>query len=126
MKKTKPGKSTLIFFALVVILLTIFIGAEYIKNHFINGNPRYTVGIVTDFKEYVRTYNNSIHYTYMVDNKQYTGKYRSRELPTDIKGKRIVVKFSNIIHRWNYPFYLEIVPDSIHPPARGWETNPKF
>jgi hypothetical protein len=122
----KNLKSNLIFFALAAILLTIFIGASYIKNRFVNGNPRYTVGVVTEFKEYVRTFNNTIYYTYSVEGKQYTSKYRSGELPTDIKGKRIVVKFSNTIRKWNYPFYMDIVPDSIKPPAEGWEKEPEF
>ncbi len=116
----------IIFFAVAAILLTAFIGAEYIKSQFVNGNPRYTVGVVTEFKEYVRTFNNTIYYNYTVEGKQYTSKYRSRELPTNLKGKRIIIKFSNTIRRWNYPFYLTIVPDSIQPPAEGWEKEPEF
>lgn len=122
----KNRKANLIFFAIVAIGLTIFIGGSYIKNSIVNGNPRYTVGVVTEFKEYVRTYNNSIEYTYNVDGKIYTSKYRSRELPTNIKGKRILVKFSNTIRKWNYPFYLTAVPDSIQPPTGGWEKEPAY
>lgn len=122
----KNRKANLIFFAIVAIGLTIFIGADYIKNRFVNANPRYTVGVVTEFKEYpVRTYNNCIYYTFSVDGKDYTSKYSSGELPTDIKGKRILVKFSNTFHMWNYPFYLTLVPDSIQPPNGGWETFPE-
>jgi hypothetical protein len=122
----KISKSNLIFFTIAAIALTIFIGASYIKNQFVNGNPRYTVGVVTEFKEYVRTYNNSIEYIYTVDGKQYKSKYRSGELPADIKGKRIVIKFSNTIRKWNYPFYMDLVPDSIQPPVEGWEKEPEF
>lgn len=119
----KNRKANLIFFAIVAIGLTIFIGADYIKNRFVNANPRYTVGVVTELKEYpVRTYNNCIYYTYTIDGKQYNSKYRSRELPTDIEGKRIVVKFSNTVRRWSYPFYMDIVPDSVQAPDGGWEN----
>lgn len=123
----KFRKANLIFFAVAAILLTIFIGSSYIKNRFVNANPRYTVGVVTEFKEYpVRTYNNTIRYSYKVDGKPFNGKYRSGELPSDIKDKRIIVKFSNTIRRWSYPFYMEVVPDSIQAPAGGWEQKPEF
>jgi|GEM_PF-3434425 hypothetical protein len=122
----KVRKSNLIFVAIAATALTLFIGADYIKSRFVNRNPRYTVGVVTEFKEYVRAHNNSIAYTYTVDGRQYSGKYRGNELPTNIKGKRLVVKFSNTIRRWSYPLCMDIVPDSIQPPAGGWENEPEF
>lgn len=122
----KISKSNLIFVAVAAAALTLFVGADSIKSRFVNRYPRYTVGVVTEFNEYVRAHNNCIGYTYTVDGKHYSGKYRGSELPTGIKGKRIVVKFSNSIRRWSYPLCANIVPDSIQPPAGGWEKEPEF
>ena len=117
---------THLFIAIAVVAVSVFVGWEYLKSVVVNSTARYTVGVVTEFKESSRQHNNSIEYTYTVNGKQYNNKYRSRELTADIKGKRIVIKYSNTFRSWNYPYYTNIVPDSVHPPAEGWNEFPEL
>ena len=121
----KIHKGNVIFVTIVITLLIIFIGFDYIKQVILESNHRYTIGYVTDYKQFVRTYNNRIHYTFSVNGKQYESEFRSSELTSDLKGKRIVVKFSSLFPRINIPNHKQVIlNDCTAPPADGWDKEP--
>jgi hypothetical protein len=95
------------------MLLALSIGGEQFKRWMIETKPAFTEGYVDEYRSYARDINNRIEYTYNVEGKTFHGKFRSNELPTDLKGKRIVIQYSDAVHRWSLPLYQRIVVDSI-------------
>jgi hypothetical protein len=122
----KQNKGKMLFYATALVLLSIFIGYDYFEYAMLKHKHRYTIAYVTDFTSYVRTYNNHIHYYYVVNGKTYKDKFRSRELSPHLKGKNILIKYSPQLPYINQQLYTEILTDSINAPADGWENLPKI
>jgi hypothetical protein len=111
--KDSKKKGIWLFWGIAIISLILFIGYDYIKLYSINLHPKYTIGVVTKFTSRARTYDNQIDYYYTVNGHKYTHYYQSGRLPLNLQGKRILIKYSNDVKRWNVPFYNEIIPDSV-------------
>lgn len=122
----KISKGSWIFWSIVIVFVGISIGYDYIKYALLKSNHRYTIGYVTDYKGFVREYNNRIHYTYTIDGKEIEAKFRSRDLDPGLKGKRILVMFSPVFKFVNEPKYSVIIPDSVSAPESGWVDLPVF
>lgn len=121
----KIHKGTLVFFLLGAILLSVFIGYDYVRSFAIERSPRFTIAYVKDYKSFVREYNNRIEYYYFVNGKRIDAKFRSKDLNPKLKGQLIFVKFSGVFSRWNVPLFEKVLADSLEAPTEGWGVLPE-
>lgn len=122
---SRKSKAGWYFLIIVIIFACISIGYDYFYLSLINYSPRYTIGKVTRYYNHIRGYD-KIDYTYQVNDREYHGRYYSNDVYQALQDHRIIVKYSSLIKGFSCPYNLQIVVDTLDPPADGWIKLPEI
>jgi hypothetical protein len=135
MKKRSKNKLLILFYIFVGILFLYFIVGKYFDFDTYK-NYTYRTVILSKIEYVGSSSTNRIKFSYLINNKQYTGAYRFKNDSTDFYkeriGKKFLVKMNN--KEWvnsiffTYNLYIDIpVPDSIkEAPPGGWKELPEW